>query len=289
MEPGRRSSPFRRPAPILLMNADHDFQIGNDHTVCQDYALSASDGKTAYALICDGCSASPDVDFGARILARAARENLPKAIESKLDYNGFGTATIRRADCVYAMFPTLDPRFLDSTLLIAWVRDGRFSAFLYGDGVFFHRTKKNVRAVHVEFSVSIGGENRAAPAYLSYDLDKDRKDQYLALKGVKRVYDCTLDSSSEGGTEYQTTPFDPLVFTGPVEPGDVIGVCSDGINSFIEGGVRNVAWQEMLPQFSAFKSFAGVFVRRRVTAMLRECAKKQITHSDDISVAAIVV
>ena len=57
------------------MNADHYYTIGNSHSVCQDYAISGLVENGAYAILSDGCSSSPDVDVGARMLSLSAKEN----------------------------------------------------------------------------------------------------------------------------------------------------------------------------------------------------------------------
>ncbi len=272
------------------MNADHDFQIGKDHLVCQDYALSGATEKIAYAIVCDGCSGSADVDFGARALALSARETLRVAKDSPMDYVTFGVTTVRKADVMWAVFPSLNRQYLDSTLLIAWVYQSKFTVYMFGDGCFFHKSGDTTRAVHVEYLVpNKEGVDRQAPDYLSYYLDLDRKENYTELGGVKQVYDCLITGKTESGTEKPMRTFDPVVFTGPVAAGDVIAICSDGINSFKDGGVREIVWQEMVPEFIGFKSLAGVFVRRRMAALARDCAKKQWAHGDDISLAAIVV
>ncbi len=52
------------------MNTDCFYSIGHSHKVCEDYALSGTIGDTlAYAVVCDGCSSSKQVDVGARLLA----------------------------------------------------------------------------------------------------------------------------------------------------------------------------------------------------------------------------
>lgn len=276
------------------MNADHFYSIGKDHETCQDYALSGIQGNFGYIIVCDGCSSSPDVDFGARMLALSARETLRIARGSPLDYETFGVTAIRKADTVSAILPLLSPDFLDSTLLIAWVDNGILTAHLYGDGMFFHKTEKSLRVVRAEFKVTMEGVVRPAPAYLSYYLDAPRKESYDALVGTKEVYDCIVsadqnESGIESGTNLLHKPFDPLVIQAPVAPGDMIAVCSDGINSFRNPDDTTVPWQQLVNDYVGFKNYEGVFVRRRMAAFQRKCQKQLVTHSDDISVAAIVI
>ena len=59
------------------MNTDFYYEIGHSHTICEDYAIAgkfASD--ISFAIVCDGCSASPHVDVGARIIAHSAQKGL---------------------------------------------------------------------------------------------------------------------------------------------------------------------------------------------------------------------
>ena len=89
--------------------------------------------------------------------------------------------------------------------------------------------------------------------------------------------------------ENYVKPFEPVTFEGLVEAGDIIGVMSDGVNSFKKGDGTEIPWNQMVEEFIDFKTTEGVFVHRRLSAMKRRLVKDQITHSDDISMAAIVV
>lgn len=275
------------------MNADHDFKIGSQHDTCEDYAISGIKNGMAYAIVCDGCSSADDVDFGARMLALAARETLRIARSSPLSYEQFGITTIRRADTISAILPQISPEFLDATLLIAWIDAGEMTAMLYGDGMFFHKTHESIRGCHIEYKIPMEGTLRPAPAYLSYFLDPDRKERYEDLGGVKEVNDClikTVDGCQEfSGTLIPHKPFDPIVIKAPVAPGDVIVLCSDGINSYRHADDTPVDWRELVNDFVGFKNYEGVFVQRRMSALRHKCQKQLISHTDDISVAAIVV
>src|SRR3954469_11076065 len=101
-----------------FMNADHAFFIGNTHTVCQDYAMSGVTEDGAYAIVCDGCSSSPEVDFGARALALSAKRTLMKG-GSEFIPDLFGKVTIDNLRNIESLF-TVHPQALDATLLIAW-------------------------------------------------------------------------------------------------------------------------------------------------------------------------
>ena len=73
------------------MNANSTFSIGKNHIVCEDYALAYTGPIITYAIVSDGCSSSPDVDFGARCLAMSAKRELrfnPSVLnfDAKKDY-----------------------------------------------------------------------------------------------------------------------------------------------------------------------------------------------------------
>ena len=50
-----------------------------------------------------------------------------------------------------------------------------------------------------------------------------------------------------------------------------------------------IPWTDLVDEFTGFKNFEGEFVQRRIAAFKRKCLKEGITHSDDISIAAIHV
>lgn len=258
------------------MNADHDFQIGKDHTVCQDYAVSGAREDKAYAIVCDGCSASPDVDFGARVLALAAKELLIG--DGFINYEPFGSASIMKAKKVAELYNYLHPQFLDATLLSMWVAEKKVRAYLYGDGVFVRRTSKGVHTLHIDFSNN-------APAYLSYYLEDARYKRYLEAGGTKHI----VENDHGVITERTVGPFDPVIIETPIETGDIVAVISDGINSFRCSNNDPIDWAILVDEFTGFKNTNGEFARRRLSAFKRKCLKDLTTHSDDISIATICV
>ena len=268
------------------MNADHYYTIGNSHNTCQDYALSGIVDNGAYVIVSDGCSSSPDVDVGARMLTLSAKRTLSiRGTEMNSDL--FGQVTIDNLKSIGNYFP-LHPQSLDATLLVAFVKDKQFKVHMFGDGIFFHQTATTIRIVHVDFESN-------TPAYLSYYLDKLRLKKYEdTVVGSKRVIDISLykpnanESKDMIENEEYVKPFDSVSFTGLVEDGDIIGVCSDGVNSFKKGDGSDINWQTQIREFIDFKSTVGVFVQRRLGFLKRQWQKNLITHYDDISMAAIV-
>lgn len=269
------------------MNTDSTFQIGKDHIVCEDYALNGNlQDRITFAIVCDGCSASPDVDFGARVLAMAARETLSyklaiedgifEGVSPVLTSDRFGQITINKARDICFPIRHLHPQALDATLLAAWVQNNTLSAYVYGDGVLVHRSKTGIKSVHIHLT-------SGAPDYLSYQLEPERMKGYGSLKdNYKEVW-----TSYNGIHDYK--PFVPFVYESPVEEGDVIAMISDGINSFRKSDSTPIEWTELVDEFTAYKTTEGQFVQRRIGAFKRKCLKEGITHSDDISIASIVI
>jgi serine/threonine protein phosphatase PrpC len=267
------------------MNANHEFQIGHDHKVCEDYALSEVNGNRAFAIICDGCSSSVFSDVGARILAHAARETLYETPMDAECFNSFGSRAIVTAQDTIKGLPALaKTNVLNATLLVSWINDNKLTVFMYGDGMLFHQKKDTTSFMHVELA-------SGAPDYLAYWLDKFHTENYYQEFGgaPKEIIEGDVNQIDEGLRTKIVQPFEPVVYQAEVSPGDVISLCSDGINSFRAANNDIIPWKDLLPEFFGFKSTNGEFVTRRLRAFQRDCQKKQITHSDDISVASIVI
>lgn len=261
------------------MNANSTFSIGKDHIICEDYALAYTGPTITYAIVSDGCSASPQVDFGARCLAMSAKREL-RLNPNILDFDG--KKAIVNAQRVIDVFPYLSPQFLDATLLVAAVVNKHVIVYMYGDGVLVHRKKDGIVGVHVQLT-------SGAPDYLSYHLDPNRRQAYDALeKNIKEIsiYDGEKVDRSRTG-DYK--PFDPFIYDTEVKEGEVIAVISDGINSFRKSDNTPIAWIDLIDEFTAYKTTEGEFVLRRIAAFKRKCLKEGTTHSDDISCAAIVI
>jgi len=258
------------------MNADCIFQIGSDHTVCEDYALSGITNDVIYAIVCDGCSASPHVDFGARVLAFMTKFG----IDSDYQWNNgekVGSFSIFNAFNTYkTFFPYLPLESLDATLLTARVKDKNVTVVVHGDGVIVHKTNGETKLVHIHLT-------SGAPDYLSYSCDNKRKEAYDNIADNKKV----VWTSYDGIHDYK--PFVPFIYESPVMEGDTISLISDGINSFRREDNTPIAWEELVDEFTGFKNFEGEFVQRRISAFKRKCIKENWHHSDDISIASIHV
>lgn len=260
------------------MNTNSTYTIGKEHIVCEDYALSDRFLTTGYAVVCDGCSASPEVDFGARAIAMSAKRMIRWG-ETVNDAKEFGESVIRNAKRVFDVFPYLHTQALDATLLVAMVNDKKLTAYMYGDGVLVHRSKTGITTVHIALT-------SGAPDYLAYHLDPLRKNAYDAIEDNKKQVASTINGKT---IQVDIKPLEPYVLNCEVAEGDVVAVISDGINSFRKSDSTPIPYSDLIEEFTGFKTFEGEFVLRRISAFKRKCLKEGITHSDDISIAAIHV
>lgn len=263
------------------MNANSTFHIGHDHIVCEDYALAGMSAGLAYAVVCDGCSASPEVDFGARILAMSAKRAI--LITRENEPNRFGEIIIQNAERIWDVLPHLHKQALDCTVLTTWVEENQLTARLFGDGVFIHKSGNDIYAINMHLT-------SGAPDYLSYHLDPQRFEMYKAMKAnVKSIETFEIVNGSRSVTSGVTDPFVPITLKRDVKPGDIVAVISDGINSFRKSDSTDIDWTDLIEEFTGFKNSEGEFAIRRLAAFKRKCLKEGTTHYDDISVGAIIV
>ena len=266
------------------MNADHFYAIGDTHAVCEDYALSGVRGDVGYAIVCDGCSSSEGVDFGARALAYAAKDVV--LAHSDLFFTTppqlLGRIIIGKAALIQNF--GIPANALDATLLIAVMRGGAGRICAWGDGMWFVGNGiLNINA-RIEY-------NTNAPYYLNYLLSASRDKDYQQNPktfGPRHVIQCTPEGGGINRREdKETAPTEPEVFDFSVHNGTVAAVMSDGITQFRKPDSTLIDPLTLLPQFTGFKTLTGVFVTRRLKAMLTQHAKEQWSHDDDISIAAV--
>ena len=257
------------------MNADCAFWIGSTHRVCQDYALAGRTEDTAYAILADGCSGSPDTDIGARLLAKSAQHRLPL----------YAGAIENAAACAGTL--NLPPASLDATLLTLTAADGTFTARCFGDGVIaLGRHDGTIEAFVVSFAASY-------PRYLSYTLDADRLQRWHEQPAnEKTVTRWVLGEMSHA--EPETSQQQCELFTGDLSDCRFVAVLSDGVQSFTQSlttdtsrTTQSVPVPDVLQLLLAFKGGQGQFVQRRVRAFQRECAARGWTHADDVSLAVV--
>lgn len=256
------------------MNTDSAFVIGKTHKVCQDYT---SHGQEIY--LSDGCSSSPDTDFGARLLIQSAK--MFSVRQEDYGYNTIEHAAFMR-DIVH-----LPADSLDATLLTAGIYDNMFSARCYGDGVIALKEKGSTFIT--AFSVEYAGN---APEYLSYLLSHTRKVIWDIFKPQNtRSVTCHWIHPNNPSLNYSNTYNDPtftnhLELSGAVSDYEWVALMSDGVHSFTDSGTP-VPIMEVLPLLLDFKNLNGEFVQRRMARFQKDIAAKGLVHNDDLSLAVI--
>lgn len=300
---------------MKTFNTDHYFEIGSTHEVCQDYAISGVTNGIAYAIITDGCSESHklcgEVDFGARVVAYAAKDAIHRICERGNPFSFFGAPkefldknptfsidelglSIREHtwESVVEIRKRLrlSPMFADSTLVVAITDGEKTYAYIFGDGgiIVAHN---DGRLFYNEMHYS-----SSAPYYMSYIEDKNRamgyQKEFASAPAFKKLY--TFHGTVFSMVANQAMEIDSKIYKfSSFEFSDVktITVTSDGIKSYqkISEGTKEIDAGVMVPKFVSYKGTVGSFVQRRMKALKKDCEKDIISHYDDISVSSIVI
>lgn len=293
-----------------MITANSYFTIGKAHVVCEDYALSGTLQRgdldhrpnITMAVIADGCSGSPNTDWGSRFMCQSA-----VAVLSGLDYttdeNGEvvletldnrGPQIYERAD---GMRRTCEISSLanDATLLVAYWPWGspNIRVVAWGDGIIATRSRKTGEMTHhvIEYACN-------APGYLSYTANPDRKALFLEQTAGGEHTVSTYNPEGEMEDWDSREGLEPTVMEFPVEDYDLVAVLSDGAQTFQEPvesgtskGYSQVPLHLIMQQVMSVKNTSGDFVVRRVRNgfLNRFASKKGWDHYDDLSVGMVYV
>ncbi|MGO8671449.1 MAG: protein phosphatase 2C domain-containing protein [Capsulimonadaceae bacterium] len=272
------------------MNSDCAFFIGNEHKICQDYAVACTDKYGSYVIVADGCSSSPDTDIGARFLVKAAQTFLYQIEVSPHPQRSLELYHERTAH--FASLSTkvlkLDPSCLDATMLTIKADGEGFVASCYGDGVVaMVRSDGKVELFSVEFA-------EGYPQYVSYILDASRRRMFDAqTTNFKEVTHSMIpDDHSEPQIEVSERVIE--FHYGSRDDYYCAAVFSDGVHSFIEVDeydplvtVRHIPMEEVVSLLLAFRSVKDDFVFRRMQTFTQICIDRRWQHHDDLSVGCV--
>ena len=269
------------------MHSDAFFTGCQTHPVCQDYARA---GRTpsgrVYAVVADGCSSSPDTDFGARFLTMAAVQSI--GMSRHVDENVIHMAYPPPAD--------MSPYCMDSTLIAAFDED-----FLGEDGVSFRGFGDGLvlwRTVEGHVTVKVVSYPSGAPGYLTYLLDPERMRAYLDGGHGRRETETWVDGKFRtlglpGGKSLADADVEEIKDGAKIGWGfslasknlDLAMVMTDGVHSFRQhGDGEPIPFLEVVNRLLDIKSFAGEFVQRRAKRFMQSSGWRNM---DDFSVAAI--
>lgn len=255
------------------MVTDAWFAIGDTHVVCEDFAVAGTTaGGQGFAIVCDGCSSSPQTDVGARLLAAAARVPLAQGWLP-------GVEVVEQAAAAAALL-RLPPCCLDATLLMALTDAEGCRVRVFGDGVVAARRRDGELQVH-RFEHPDG-----APPYPSYTLDPERQQRWhQRCSPVLREH---VGGPAPTLIEHRAAP--QLYFSRDQFVGLALG--SDGLDAFVrvEKGVATpVPTTRVLERLLRIAEPRGRFLARRGRRFLRrECPPDRWRPTDDVSLAAIL-
>lgn len=273
------------------MNVDCAFQIGKTHKICQDYAEICSDNVV---VVSDGCSSSPNTDFGARVLTKLFAEKLVRC--GSADH----LSIIKNVDSAIAPL-YFDSNSLDATILYAVAHDlddeGQpvpisYDIVAFGDGV--------IAKIHDDgiIDVTILEYPSGAPNYLSYQLLESRYKQYeekFSLLRKTTFYRLHPDGKMTDELVKEDSTGQHHHHFGSNPNIKAIALMTDGIQSYYrinsDSGTSKVP--EVIPLNNVllslldFKGFQGEFVQRRFQKFQKDCERKGWLHSDDVSLGVL--
>lgn len=265
-------------------NSDAFFAMGKTHMVCQDYARA---GKTreglSYAVVCDGCSSSPDTDFGARLLAVAAETQMQRGLIPDPE------RTTEMLKCNIEWLG-LSSQSFDATMVAALQEPDCIRVRMWGDGVVAARRRDG------QIEVSLVEHHKNAPSYLSYRLDEKRQAGHLATYGAEyKVSSCVVASDPAWSVVCGTSA--PRDWLFDLNEYELVAVMSDGVNTFqclketqTSKELIDVPIVEVLRELLAFRQPSGSFVQRRCNKFLtKACPPRAWQHADDIAVGVVWV
>ncbi len=126
-----------------MLSADAHFMIGNGHVrqgkPCQDYAIANFTGKTALAVVSDGCSSGGKTDVGSRLVALTTAKAIEEQLQSCPDVSNVNPAEllVGRDTLLAGLRDQLNLTSNDmlATCLHACVDENGGYVHVHGDGV----------------------------------------------------------------------------------------------------------------------------------------------------------
>jgi len=261
-----------------MIQTDSYFFIGKTHEVCQDYAANTYSS----AVVCDGCSGSPNTDFGSRILSRLI-------LDSGLTFNKDGDKdSVAHFDLIYLINKaniiaenlSLKNDCLDSTILYLQDNEDTVEVLMIGDGTLaVLKNDGNINTIDISFP-------SGAPRYLNYYNNEVRSKQYTEqFTNTKLVQNFDLPCKN-----FNCVRTEDWFYTTTIEKKDnkAILLMSDGVHSFLKPTttlsgkmMESVSYVEVLKEILDFKGFGGRFIQRRMHWFQNKIMPKLGWQNDD--------
>jgi len=274
---------------MKIFNVDSFVVKGNSHIRCEDYTTHFE--KNAYqkgVVVCDGCSSAKNSDIGSMLLALLAKKVLTaRGIDLvSLRYEGFISEVLEWLNLARSLVG-VDEESLFSTLCVGYTYELEnkhfFRAFIYGDGVIFAR-KKNTNEWRI-WQINYASN---APFYPQYLQDKGASYEIFLLG---QAHDPLKELIETTETHQSRYPFNsPIDICLNLEEYDLVGVASDGVESFTKGTSDTaIPAIDVIKELTAFKNKTGQFMARRVLKALKAYQNAGYVPYDDVSIGVIVV
>ncbi len=265
----------------MNINIDSFIKTGSSHMLFEDAVITGL-SPFPYIIVSDGCSSSENTHLGSHILSRSAEIELK---ESGYFHADFGSSVIYRARSMADLLG-LNYSSLDATLLISYVKEGKVSIFMSGDGSVYYNKNGVINKKSFEFAGN-------APYYLSYILNPLRDEKYS-----KMINDFKLENNDSNMFKKIINVKDKDILVNGINPKSSFNfelneedltfliLSTDGIDSFGLAEQENAGINEIDEKLCGFKNFNGDFLQRRLKRLLKEELKHGRVNSDDLGVAA---
>ena len=267
----------------MQVSTDAHYIIGMEHDYCQDYAIAGTFRDKNFAVVCDGCSSAANSDLGARLLALAFKE----AVHTySFDSENFPLDEIHRSVKSMCMATQAITHIYDEAFfatVVAAVQHGKnLWVWMQGDGVFAIKRRDGKVLIY-----TCNNSVHNAPAYLAYTWDKQSIESYLKMQEITINTQIVIENSVEVERSILNTFYaDPSCATYlirfDVDEIESVIVLSDGIESFRADTTQDILKMTNIPNLN------GSFVLRKLKTMKKAWTKAEMSHYDDIGMAAMV-
>ena len=272
----------------MIKNIDSFMTIGNSHEVCEDYIYHSFQADP-YMILSDGCSSSKNTDVGARVLVHSARNILNRFIHRTgvpIEADVLGDMIAYEAEETIKKLG-LNTSALDATLIIAYRLKDKIIINVFGDGnVILKKKDGTTKMYNYQYAKNM-------PYYLSYYVDAGRQHQYCKeMFDVDEGGKCLVTASYiNDDFKVSTEDFVKIpTFVLPIEDYEMIGISSDGIESFFDPhSSLRMGYKEVLEELTAFKGTVGEFLKRRCKRAIKNYKKEGIEHYDDVSIGVMLL
>jgi len=251
------------------MNSDHIIRIGKTHKLCQDYARCSNN----IVIVSDGCSSSPDSDFGARLITKIA-ENF----HSKYTLYGedFYQSIINKAHYL-SLELELNQFALDATFLSIRNIEDKLIVDIVGDGYLIIKYKTNLVIYHFEYPSNY-------PEYLSYKTNEVRMRNVKAIN-INQPFKTTKYTISNETTVAENYILEKNYIILDKTDIEFCIVSTDGLGSFVHENNSSVDFISVGEKLTNIQFYKGCFLQRSFNGLMKEFNKQKINHFDDIGIA----